>query len=76
VPDERWGEIVCLAVCVADGSAPELDAVRLVLHQRLAKHKHPRRVVPVAMIPRTAATGQVQRRVLSETVSRRIDAHG
>ena len=66
VPDDRWGEVVCLAVLAgADGTPPpDVDAVHRMLDGRLARHKHPRMVVGVPAIPRTAATGQVQRRVL------------
>jgi fatty-acyl-CoA synthase len=73
IPDERWGEVVCLVVTTADGAVlPEpgtlLTGVQARLAGRLASHKHPRRVVQVAAIPRTPATGQVQRRLLSQSI--------
>jgi len=69
LPDPDWGEVVCAAVVTGPG-ATELDvaAVRAHCADRLASHKHPRRVVTVASIPRTAATGQVQRQLLAETL--------
>lgn len=69
VPDERWGEVVCLAVRSDVAGAPSIEAVRRLLDGRLARHKHPRLVVSVAAIPRTHATGQVQRRVLAAEIA-------
>jgi acyl-CoA synthetase (AMP-forming)/AMP-acid ligase II len=62
LPHESWGELVC-AVLVVEGSAtPDLAAVRAHLAERLAPFKHPRRVeVRREPLPRTGATGQVQR---------------
>lgn len=69
IPDQRWGEIVC-AVVVPEGSspAPTVETVRAHLEGRLASYKHPRRVVTVPSIPRTPATGQVQRTLLRDSV--------
>ena len=65
IPDESWGEIVCAVVVPAPGAdAPSADDLRRHLSGRLAPFKHPRRVVAVDLIPRTSATGQVQRSVL------------
>jgi fatty-acyl-CoA synthase len=70
VPDDSWGEIVCLAVV---GSAPvSVEAVRSYLGDRLASFKHPRRVVSVDAIPRTPATGQVQRTLLRDLVLEKL----
>lgn len=65
VPDATWGEVVC-AVVVAAGAPPALAEVRAHCAERLASYKHPRRVEVVDAIPRTAATGQVQRRLVVE----------
>jgi fatty-acyl-CoA synthase len=70
VPDETWGEIVCAAVVPAGGPVPDLGQLRRHLDGRLARFKHPRRVVAVPEIPRTQATGQVQRRLLRDQVAR------
>ncbi|MFC0865854.1 class I adenylate-forming enzyme family protein [Sphaerimonospora cavernae] len=62
VPDERWGEVVCAVVVPAPGTAPpEVAAVRAHVAGRLAGFKQPRRVAVVPSIPRTPATGQIQR---------------
>lgn len=73
IPDPRWGDVVCLAVVTAgDAPPPTVDD----LHARLAglaRHKHPRRVVVVDEIPRTAATGQIIRRAIRERVTAALE---
>ena len=62
VPDPRWGEVVCAAVVMADGAPPPtVDALRGHIGSRLAPFKHPRQVLVVDALPRTPATGQIQR---------------
>jgi fatty-acyl-CoA synthase len=62
VPDERWGEVVCAVFVVPDGCPPPTVAqVRSHVDGRLAGFKLPRRVATAAAIPRTPATGQIQR---------------
>ncbi|MEV8514130.1 class I adenylate-forming enzyme family protein [Dactylosporangium sp. NPDC051484] len=62
LPDPRWGEIVCAVVVVPPGGeAPTVTAVREHVNGRLASFKVPRRVAVVPAIPRTPATGQIQR---------------
>ncbi len=69
VPDPQWGEIVCAVVVVAPGGpVPDLADLRAACSGRLAAYKHPRRLAVVEKIPRTASTGQVQRRLLVELV--------
>jgi fatty-acyl-CoA synthase len=64
VPDTRWGEVVCAVVVAA---APiDLDDLRAFAADRLAGFKQPRRLEVVPELPRTAATGQVQRTLLVE----------
>jgi fatty-acyl-CoA synthase len=67
IPDAQWGEVVC-AVIVADRntSPPRLSDLRELCEGRLASFKIPRRLVLVEEIPRTASTGQVQRRLVVE----------
>ncbi len=66
LPDERWGEIVCAVVVMEAGApAPEVAALRAHIGERLAAYKHPRRVEVVDRLPRTSATGQVQRSLLA-----------
>jgi acyl-CoA synthetase (AMP-forming)/AMP-acid ligase II len=69
VPDVQWGEIVCAVVVLdAGAAAPTVADVRGHCRERLAAFKHPRRVEVVASIPRTAATNQVQRGLLLESL--------
>jgi acyl-CoA synthetase (AMP-forming)/AMP-acid ligase II len=66
VPDVEWGEVVCAVVVVAGDQAPDVAGLRAHCDSRLAAFKHPRRVEVVDRLPRTAATGQVQRTLLVE----------
>jgi len=70
IPDAQWGEIVCAAVVVRDGeAAPDVEALRTYVGDRLARFKHPRMVVVLDAVPRTPATRQVQRRLIIEQVT-------
>jgi acyl-CoA synthetase (AMP-forming)/AMP-acid ligase II len=70
LPDPEWGELVCAAVVVSPGAAtPTVDDLRAHCEGRLAGFKQPRRVAVVAALPRTAATGQVQRTLLVERIT-------
>ena len=61
-PDADWGELVCAAVVLTDGvPSPTVEDLRRHLGGRLAAFKHPRRIIVVDELPRTAATGKVQR---------------
>ena len=71
VPDVDWGEVVCAVVVLRAGSAEPVDVETLRAHcdGRLAAFKHPRRLEVVDALPRTAATGQVQRTLLVERIT-------
>lgn len=71
MPHPEWGEVVCAVVaCAATGSAaPTLDDVRAHCDGKLARFKQPQRLEVVDAIPRTAATNQIQRRLLVELLS-------
>ena len=70
LPDTTWGELVCAVVVVRAGhEAPNVDRLRAHCAGRLATFKHPRRVATAEQIPRTASTGQVQRRLLVERLT-------
>jgi len=66
IPDAVWGESVVAAV-VRDGTS-ELTADAVVAHvkSRLAGYKKPKHVVFVEELPKTAATGRVQKTILRE----------
>jgi fatty-acyl-CoA synthase len=67
VPDPSWGEIVTACVVLRPGcEPPDVDELRAWCADRLASFKHPRRVVVLDALPRTAATGQVQRTLIVE----------
>ena len=77
VPDPTWGEIVTAAVVCKPGSPPPSAAeLRDHLGGALATFKHPRAVVKVERIPRTPATGQVQRTLLSDELARDVGPGG
>ena len=61
VPDADWGEVVTAFVVARPGVTISLEELRAHCDGRLSTFKHPRRLVLVSEIPRTGATGQVQR---------------
>lgn len=70
LPDPQWGETVCAAIVVRPGvDAPGLDDLRDHASATLAKFKLPRVIAVVDGIPRTPATGQVQRNLLLEQLT-------
>jgi fatty-acyl-CoA synthase len=70
IPDARWGEIVCAVVVPEAGAedALDLDQLRTHVAASLAGFKQPRRLEIVDELPRTPATGQVQRTLLVERI--------
>ncbi|MBV8950748.1 MAG: AMP-binding protein [Actinobacteria bacterium] len=70
IPDPVWGEVVCAVVVTARGvhEPVDVDALRRHCDGRLAPFKHPRRVELVDELPRTPATGQIQRTLLVERI--------
>jgi fatty-acyl-CoA synthase len=69
VPDVRWGEEVCAVIVLRPGSAvPALEELRAHCSGRIASFKQPRRLVVADVLPRTASTQQVQRRMLVAAV--------
>jgi fatty-acyl-CoA synthase len=70
IPDVQWGEVVCAVVVARSGHANELDieALRAYCKGKLAPFKQPRRVELVEQLPRTPATGQIQRALIVERI--------
>jgi acyl-CoA synthetase (AMP-forming)/AMP-acid ligase II len=68
LPDVQWGEIVCAVVVPVEHRSEELsvEALRAHCSGRLASFKQPRRLELVEALPRTPATGQIQRTLLVE----------
>ncbi|MET7419877.1 class I adenylate-forming enzyme family protein [Dactylosporangium sp. NPDC005555] len=70
LPDPQWGEVVCAVfVLPADCPAPTVAQVRSHVDGRLAGFKVPRRIATTASIPRTPATGQIQRSRLRDLLT-------
>lgn len=68
LPDNDWGEIVCAVVVPEPGQEPSLAALQAHCESTLAGFKKPRRLAIAEVLPRTAATGQVQRTLLVEQI--------
>ena len=66
-PDEKWGEVAVAVVVKVPGSALDEAAVMKLLDGKLARFKHPRRVLFIDSLPKTAL-GKVQRSDLAKRV--------
>jgi acyl-CoA synthetase (AMP-forming)/AMP-acid ligase II len=72
MPDTEWGEVITAVVVPRAGaSVPTLEALQAHCERRLARFKQPRQVEAVDELPRTAATGQIQRTLLVEQLLQR-----
>lgn len=71
LPDPTWGEVVCAVVVTREGRSLSLEELQDHCGERLAGFKKPRRLELVAALPRTPATGQVQRTLLVEHLASR-----
>ncbi|MGD0394008.1 MAG: class I adenylate-forming enzyme family protein [Acidimicrobiales bacterium] len=70
LPDERWGQRVCVALVPAARSAPGserglVEAVRARAADQLAAYKRPKQYVLLGELPRTP-TGKVQRNMIQD----------
>lgn len=63
VPDARWGEVPVLALVLRPGAAIDEARLRASFDARLARYKHPRRIVVLPALPKTAL-GKTQRALL------------
>jgi fatty-acyl-CoA synthase len=68
VPDARWGEVPVLAVVAREGRRVDEAALRALFDAKLARFKHPRRIVVVEALPKTAL-GKVQKTALAATLA-------
>jgi acyl-CoA synthetase (AMP-forming)/AMP-acid ligase II len=71
IPDSRWGEVAVAAIVRRPSSALDEAGVLRLLEGKLARFKHPRRVVFVDALPKTAL-GKVQKGELLQAL---LDAH-
>jgi len=69
VADKKWGEAACACIVPRDKSMKEEEVLSL-FEKRLARYKHPRRVVFLDALPRNAM-GKVQKAELRRLVERR-----
>ncbi len=67
LPHPEWGETVVAAVIRHDATPADLADVQAALRDHLALYKIPRRIVPVAVLPRTP-TGKVRKDMLRTTL--------
>lgn len=68
-PDDRWGEAVIAIVVPANGKTLSREAICALLEGRVARYKHPRDVVFVPALPRTAL-GKVKREEVKQLALR------
>ncbi|HYD57829.1 MAG TPA: AMP-binding protein [Burkholderiales bacterium] len=73
VSDPRWGEAACAAVVLKPGSVLVEPELLKLFEGRLARYKHPRRIVSLSSLPKNAL-GKVQkgelRRLLDAQLNR------
>ena len=67
-PDERWGEVVVAVVAPKSGRTLTSAAVLQLLEGRIARYKHPKEVVFVGELPKTAL-GKVRKEALRQMVA-------
>jgi len=67
LPDVRWGEVAVLAVVPRPRTLVDVAALRAAFDARLARFKHPRRIVMVDELPKTAL-GKVRRADLARAL--------
>ncbi|MGH8636567.1 MAG: AMP-binding protein [Burkholderiales bacterium] len=65
VPDVKWGEAACAVVVRRPGAEIDEAAVLALFKDRLARYKHPRRVVFADALPKSAL-GKIQKHELKK----------
>ena len=73
VPDEQWGEVAVAAIVLKKGVLLNAEGVLALLAGQLARFKHPKRVVFVQALPKTAL-GKIQKAQLSADLRRMVSA--
>ncbi|MDP2135968.1 MAG: hypothetical protein Q8J99_20385, partial [Sulfuritalea sp.] len=68
-PDERWGEIVVAVVVPKADRRVSSEQVMKLLEGRIARYKHPKEVVVVEALPKTAL-GKVRKEDVRKMISR------
>ena len=67
IADEKWGEVACACIVRMPGAAIDEAGVLGLFKERLARYKHPRRVLFLDALPKTAM-GKVQKFELRRSV--------
>jgi fatty-acyl-CoA synthase len=66
VPDSKWGEVGKAIVELQAGASLTLEELHAFLSERLGKFKLPKYLAVVETLPRTPASGKVQKFILKE----------
>jgi fatty-acyl-CoA synthase len=72
IRDPKWGEAACAAVVLAPGARMTEQEILKLFESRLARFKHPRRIVFLKDLPKNAL-GKVQRAELRRLIDRQLD---
>jgi len=70
-PDASWGEVVVAVVAPKDGATLTRDRVMQILEGRIARYKHPKQVLFVSELPKTAL-GKVRKEDVRHLVANAI----
>jgi len=65
VADAKWGEVPVLALVLRPAAVADWAALRAAFDAKLARFKHPRRIVVLDALPKTAL-GKVRRNELAQ----------
>ena len=71
IPDAKWGEAACAAVVLKPGTMLAESDLASLFETRLARYKHPRRIVYLSQLPKNAM-GKVQRAELRKLVDSKL----
>ena len=52
VPDEKWGEVVCMIAAFNDGSSLSVDQLKTWAKPKMATYKIPSTIIEVKALPR------------------------
>lgn len=66
VPDPRWGEVGKAVVELKSGASLTLDELLEFMGERLGKFKRPKYLTVIDSLPRTPASGKIQKFVLKD----------
>jgi fatty-acyl-CoA synthase len=72
-PDPRWGEIVVAVVAPKPGRRLDAEQVLHLFEGRIARYKHPKEVVFVGQLPKTAL-GKIRKEDVRQMVARETTA--